>query len=395
MFTSENNEVKRGNSGSFESTTTVGETVRAFIPRPLPPSPAVELGGARALLLEKALVACGRLDGITVLLPHPDLFLYAYVRREAVLSSQIEGTQSSLSDLLLFEAEEAPGVPFDDVREVSNYVRALEHGVKRLHEGFPLSNRLIREIHGILLESGRGAGRQPGEYRTSQNWIGGTRPGNAHFVPPPPQEVPRCMGDLEKFLHRRNDGLATLVRAALAHAQFETIHPFLDGNGRAGRLLISLMLFEGGVLRKPLLYLSLYFKQHREEYYRQLDQVRETGDWEAWLDFFLEGVTMTAAQAVETAHRLLRLFEVSHNLVQGLGRSAANTLRVLDALQARPVATIHDLAERSGVSYPTAGRAVASLQTMGIVTEITGKRRERVFVYHEYLSILNEGAEPL
>jgi Fic family protein len=387
--------VRRGPSGRYETSTTAGETVRAFVPFPLPPDPHVELGGARAALLERALVACGRLDGITALLPHPELFLYAYVRREAVLSSQIEGTQSSLSDLLLFEAEQAPGVPFDDVREVSNYVRALEHGVQRIQEGFPLSNRLIREIHGVLLESGRGAEKQPGEFRRSQNWIGGTRPGNAHFVPPPVHEVESCMGALEAFLHAQNDGLATLVRAAMAHAQFETIHPFLDGNGRTGRLLISLMLFESGLLRDPLLYLSLYFKQHRDEYYRQLDSVRTQGDWEAWLDFFLEGVVMTAGQAVDTAHRLLRLFEDSELKAQGLGRSAANVLRVLGSLRSRPVATIQGLAARSGVSYPTAARAVESLQQIQIVSEITGRRRERVFAYREYLDILNEGAEPL
>lgn len=387
--------MKRGLGGRYDTTSTVGETVRAFVPHALPPEPPAELGGARALLLEKALVACGRLDGITALLPHPQLFLYAYVRREAVLSSQIEGTQSSLSDLLLFEAEGAPGVPFDDVREVSNYVRALEYGVQRLQGGFPLSNRLIREVHSILLESGRGSEKQPGEFRRSQNWIGGTRPGNAHFVPPPVHEVEPCMRALEAFLHEQNDGLTTLVRAALAHAQFETIHPFLDGNGRTGRLLISLMLFEGGVLREPLLYLSLFFKQHRDEYYRQLDRVRLEGTWEEWLDFFLEGVVTTAGQAVDTAHRLLRLFEQSSSQVQGLGRSAANVLRVLSSLEAKPVATIHDLATRSGVSYPTASRAVESLQQLGITTELTGRRRERVFAYREYLDVLNEGADPL
>jgi len=389
-----NSEMKRGATGKFESTVTGSETVRAFIPAPLPPQPPVDLGGSRALLLERALVACGRLDGITTLLPHPELFLYAYVRREAVLSSQIEGTQSSLSDLLLFEANGTPGVPFDDVREVSNYVRALEHGVARLGGDFPLSNRLIREIHSILLESGRGAEKQPGQFRTSQNWIGGTRPGNAAYVPPSPHQVGPCMGEFEKFLHRREDGLAILARAALAHAQFETIHPFLDGNGRVGRLLISLLLYEGGVLREPLLYLSLFFKQHRDEYYRQLDQVRRDGDWEGWLEFFLEGVVSTADQAVQTARRLLRLFEQSLRVVQSLGRATGNALRVLQALENRPVATLQDLAARSGVSYPTVTRVVESLERLGIVVESTGRRRERVFAYREYLEILNEEAEP-
>ena len=387
--------MKRGPTGGYQISNTSGERVRSFIPAPLPPVPSLDLGGSRALRLERALVACGRLDGISALLPQPDLFLYAYVRREAVLSSQIEGTQSSLSDLLLFEAEEAPGVPFDDVREVSNYVRALEYGVQRLRDGFPLSNRLIRDIHRILLETSRGVEKQPGEFRKSQNWIGGTRPGNAHFVPPPPDEVDPCMGSLERFLHAEDDGLATLVRAALAHAQFETIHPFLDGNGRTGRLLIPLMLFDGGVLGQPLLYLSLFFKTHREEYYRQLDAVRMTGDWEEWLDFFLEGVDSTATQAVGAAHRLLELFETSEMRAQTLGRSAPNAILILRKLQTRPVATLQNLADRSRVSYPTAARAIKSLQDLGIVKEITGRRRERVFVYREYLDLLSEGADPL
>jgi Fic family protein len=295
-------------TGRFEITAVGGERVQAFVPAPLPPQPAIEMDHRRQRLLENALLACGRLDAITALLPDPDLFLYAYVRREAVLSSQIEGTQSSLSDLLLFELEEAPGVPFDDVVEVSNYVAALEHGLARLAEGFPLSNRLIREIHARLLSRGRGAEKQPGEFRTSQNWIGGTRPGNAQFVPPPPQEVEPCMVALERFWH---DPAApgVLIKAALAHVQFETIHPFLDGNGRVGRLLIALLLHHDGALRQPLLYLSLYFKQNRAEYYRLLDSVRTTGDWEAWLDFFLDGVGETAAGAVDTAHRLLAMFK--------------------------------------------------------------------------------------
>lgn len=246
------------------------------------------------------MLACGRLDAITALLPDPDLFLYAYVRREAVLSSQIEGTQSSLSDLLLFELDEAPGTPIDDVVEVSNYVAALEHALARLAADFPLSNRLLCEVHGKLLSSGRGADKRPGEFRATQNWIGGTRPGNAHFVSPAPQEVEPCMAALERFLHAPF-ATGSLVKAALAHVQFETIHPFLDGNGRVGRLLIALILHHEGVLRQPLLYLSLYFKQHRDEYYRLLDAVRTTGDWETWLDFFLEGVGETAISAVDTA----------------------------------------------------------------------------------------------
>lgn len=385
--------MKRGPTGRYEVTTTAGEAARAFVPDPLPPRPPLEFSPDRQRLHDEALLACGRLDAITALLPEPDLFLYTYVRREAVVSSQIEGTQSSLSDLLLFELEEAPGVPFDDVVEVSNYVAALDHGLARLREGFPLSNRLIREIHAVLLAKGRGAEKRPGEFRTSQVWVGGTRPGNAQFVPPPPQYVADCMSDLERFLH---DGweYGALVRAALAHVQFETIHPFLDGNGRVGRLLIVLMLHHDGVLRQPLLYLSLYFKQHRAEYYRLLDTVRTDGDWEAWLDFFLEGVRETATGAVQTAHRLLDLFRTDAERIRGLGRGAANALRVFDVFRARPLATLKDLADRAGISFPTASRAVEALARLGIVREITGRQRNRVFAYDQYLAVLSEGAEP-
>ena len=387
--------MKRGSTGEYEITATRDETVRAFVPAPLPPDPVLDLSGGRQRLLERALLACGRLDGVTALLPDPDLFLYAYVRREAVLSSQIEGTQSSLSDLLLFELDEAPGVPFDDVVEVSNYVAALEHGMARLSGGFPLSNRLLREVHKVLLALGRGADKQPGEFRRTQNWIGGTRPGNASFVPPPPQYVQDCMASLERFIHATDEGLPALVKAALAHVQFETIHPFLDGNGRVGRLLISLMLFDAGVLGQPLLYLSYYFKQHRAEYYRLLDTVRTAGDWEAWLDFFLEGVAITAGSAVDTAHRLLALFRDDAARVPTLGRAAANALRVFDAFRARPLATLPALTEQTGASYPTVARAVEALENLGIVREITGRKRERVFAYTRYLDILNEGTEPL
>jgi len=372
-----------------------GESVRPFLPARLPPDPPLELNGPLARKHEQALLACGRLDAITAFLPEPDLFLYGYVRREALLSSQIEGTQSSISDLLLFELEEAPGVPFDDVVEVSNYVAALEHGLARLGEGFPLSNRLLRETHAKLLARRRGADKQPSTFRTTQNWIGGTRPGNAVFLPPPPQEVESCMGALERFLHDDLFPYSRLVRAALAHLQFETIHPFIDGNGRIGRLLIALILHHDGVLGMPLLYLSLFFKQHRAEYYRLLDSVREEGDWEAWLGFFLEGVHTTATGAVESAKRLLALFRGDAERVQALGRSAANALRVFDALRRRPLVTLPDLAEHTGVSFPTVARAMQRLEKLGIVREITGRKRERVFAYESYIAILNEGAEPL
>ena len=386
--------VRRGLTGRHEATAAGGEKVRAFVPSALPPSPPLEIAGERRRLVERALLACGRLDGIAALLPDPDLFLYAYVRREAVLSSQIEGTQSSLSDLLLFELDEAPGVP-DDVVEVSNHVAALEHGLTRMRGGFPLSNRLLREVHERLLSRGRGADKRPGEFRTSQNWIGGTRPGNARFVPPPPQEVETCMTALERFLHAEDDDVSVLVRAGLAHVQFETIHPFLDGNGRVGRLLVALMLHDRRVLVQPLLYLSLYLKQHRAEYYRLLGVVRREGDWEAWLDFFLEGVETTAQSAVDTAHRLLALFRDDTERVRALGRASANALRVFDALRERPLATVSALAERTGAGYQTTSRAVKALEGLDLVREITGRRRERVFAYTQYLAVLNEGTEPL
>jgi len=387
--------MQRGITGRYEVTGIGGEQVKAFVPHPLPPNPPLDLSNGRQRLLERATLALGRLDSITLLLPDPNLFLYAYVRREAVLSSQIEGTQSSLADLLLFELEEAPGVPFDDVVEVSNYVAALEHGMKRLREGFPLSNRLIREMHATLLSRGRGDEKSPGEFRRTQNWIGGTRPGNAHFVPPPPSHVEDGMAALERFIHDAGTPYPALVKAALAHVQFETIHPFLDGNGRIGRLLIAFILHHGGVLSKPLLYLSLYLKQHQAEYYRLLDLVRAEGGWEAWLDFFLEGVENTASNAVQTAQRLLALFSEDADRVQSLGRAAASALRVFNALRERPLITLNEVLRHTKISFPTATKGMNALVELGIVRELTGQRRNRVFVYDRYLSILNEGIEPL
>ncbi|HVV00786.1 MAG TPA: Fic family protein, partial [Verrucomicrobiae bacterium] len=380
--------MKRDSTGTHHITTTGEESVRAFVPMPLPPAPPLEITGARQLLLERATLAVGRLDSISALLPDPHLFLYSYVRREAVLSSQIEGTQSSLSDLLLFELEEVPGVPFDDVVEVSNYISALEHGMSRLREGFPLSNRLLREMHAVLMARGRGSQKQPGEFRRSQNWIGGTRPGNAHFVPPPPEEVEDSMAALERFLHDQSIGLPILLKAALAHVQFETIHPFLDGNGRLGRLLIALLLHHSGLLAQPLLYLSLYLKEHRASYYELLDRVRDEGDWEAWVDFFLEGVEQTAQSAVLTARRLVDLFEEDTNRIRQSGRAASNSLRVLAALRQRPVLTLKHLCEHHRMTFPTATKAIQSLCKAGITRELTGRRRNRVFAYDRYLAIL-------
>jgi len=311
-----------------------------------------------------------------------------------VLSSQIEGTQSSLSDLLLFELDEAPGVPLADVEDVSCCVGALEHGLRRLREGFPLSNRLIREIHGQLLSRGRGAEKQPGEFRTSQNWIGGPCPGLATYVPPPPERVPDCMGELERFLHQPADQVPVLVKTALAHVQFETIHPFLDGNGRIGRLLVSLLLWSEGVLREPLLYLSLYLKTHRSTYYDLLQRVRLQGDWEAWLQFFLEGTRETAEGAVVTARRIVDLFEQDRRSIQGHQRAVGSALRVHHALQQRPVASIPLLVQASGLSAPTVSAALRKLSQLGIVRELTGKRRNRIFGYDRYVALLAEGTQP-
>ena len=383
--------MKRGETGTYEVTIAGGETVRAFLPRPLPPTPPLEFDGRLQRAMEKAVLALGRLDGVSTLLPDKSLFLYSYVRKEAVLSSQIEGTQSSLSDLLLFELDEVPGVPLDDVVEVSNYVAALDHGLARLREGFPLSNRLIREIHGVLLSRGRGSGKDPGEFRRSQNWIGGTRPGNAAFVPPPHTAVPECMTALERFLRTQDDGLPVLARAGLSHLQFETIHPFLDGNGRVGRLLITLLLCHAGVLRDPLLYLSLYLKERRPDYYRLLDLVRREGDWEEWLSFLLEGIRVTAAGALDTAQRLATLFRDDRTKIESKGRRAGSALRVHEAIKARPILSIPEICRTTGLSFPAASSAMELLVDMALARELTGKRRNRLFVYDQYLGILNEG----
>ncbi len=378
--------------GTFSTTATLGEKVKRYVPRPLPPNPPLNLGPLMGRIA-RADQALGRLDGVTSILPSTGLFVFMYVRKEALLSSQIEGTQSSLSDLLLFENKETPLVPIDDVEEVSNYVVAMNFGLKRLAEGFPLSLRLIREMHEKLLNSGRGSGKQPGEFRTSQNWVGGTRPGNALFVPPPPEKVMVCLGDLEKFLHDRKT-YPVLIRAALAHVQFETIHPFLDGNGRLGRLLITLMLCEEHTLSEPILYLSLYLKKHRTRYYELLQLVREKGDWETWLEFFLDGVVETAEQGADTARRMLSLFNRDREKISGLGRATASALRVHGELQRAPLLSVPVMAKRLKLSQPTVQKSLDHLVDLEIVQEITGKRRSRLYRYVKYLKILDEGTEP-
>jgi Fic family protein len=373
--------MKRDIQGHYVVISTVGEEARAFVPAPLPPKPPIDWTPELRSKFDQALLALGRLDSVSMLLPDTSLFLYMYVRKEAVLSSMIEGTQSSLSDLLLFELDEAPSVPLDDVREVSNYVAALDHGLRLLHEGLPLSLRLIREIHGVLLAKGRGSKLTLGEFRQSQNWIGGTRPGNAVFVPPPAVEVLECMSQLERFLNDLPEPTPVLLKAALAHVQFETIHPFLDGNGRVGRLLITLLLCEQQVLRAPMLYLSLYFKTHRRYYYELLNNIRDTGDWEAWLDFFAEAVVVTASQAVETAQQLVTLSNHDRDRIGKLGRAAPSALQVHRTLMEHPIGTSNWLVEKTGLTPATVNKSLASLMQLGIVRELTAQKRNRVFIY--------------
>ncbi|RJR32582.1 MAG: Fic family protein [Desulfobacteraceae bacterium] len=383
--------MKRGPSGEYVLISTVGdEPVRAFVPRPLPPDPPLQIEYNLREMLDEALLSLGRLDSVSTLLPDTNLFIYLYVRKEAVLSSQIEGTQSSLSDLLLFELDEAPGVPLNDVVEVSNYVAALDHGIRRLKEDFPISSRLIREIHEILLARGRGEDKNPGEFRRSQNWIGWTRPGNASFVPPPPHQIPEIMSSFERFLHGDPDKTPVLLKAAMAHVQFETIHPFLDGNGRVGRLLIPLLFHAEGVLREPLLYLSLYFKKHRSTYYDLLNRVRTEGDWEGWLVFFAEGVRDMAENAVRTAQRLVQVGSEDHDRIRRIGRLAGSCMQIHHALQRRPVSTVAQLSKETGLSVPTVTSGLHKLQEYGLVREITGRQRNRVFSYVRYLDILME-----
>ena len=384
---------ERSRLGRKTTVSQIGEKVEALIPPCLPPVPAVRMDRLYRRL-EKANQALGRLDGISYILPDTPLFLYMYVRKEALLSSQIEGTQSSLSDLLFFENEEAPGAPLDGVEEVSSYVAAMGHGLERIKNGFPVSNRLIREIHDILLSKGRGSDRQPGEFRRSQNWIGGTRPGNAVHVPPPWQEVPDLMSDLEKFIHADTPGIPSLIKAGLVHVQFETIHPFLDGNGRLGRLLVTFLLCAEGTLKDPILYLSLYFKTHRQRYYDLLQSIRETGDWETWLEFFLDGITETSQQAISAARDILGLFETDRHKIEALGRPAASALRVHQFLQHKPIMGIPEMAQKSELSIPTIAKSIRHLVELEIAQEITGKQRGRLFVYGRYLDILNKGTDP-
>lgn len=365
---------------------------RAFCPRPLPPEPELRFDARLKRILSKADQTLGRLDGLSSVLPHPDLLIDFYIRKEAVLSSQIEGTQSTLSELLLFELEAAENAS-DDVREVSNYVAAMQHGLARLMDDFPLSGRLLREMHRILLRIGRGSDRTPGEFRVSQNWIGGTRPGNALFVPPPVAEMQRALDQFESFMNDDAAEFPVLIQCALLHLQFETIHPFLDGNGRLGRLLMTLLLVERGVLSQPLLYLSLYLKQHKQRYYGLLQKVRMQGDWEEWVEFFLEGVITTSERAVRLAKEILELFRRDESRLQDLGTRRGSALSVMRVLQRSPYVSTRSVVKRSGLAFGTVSTVLDTFCEMGLLVELTGKERGRIFGYREYLDLLDEGTE--
>ncbi len=381
--------------GRYVSTVAFDETVRAYVPSPLPPDPPLEFSPRLLQRLSEADRAVGRLDGVAMLLPDKALFLYMYVRKEAVLSSQIEGTQSTLDDLLQYENAALAGRPLDDVTEVSNYVDAMMYALGAIRDpnGLPLCLRLLREMHARLLQRGRGEAKNPGEFRRSQNWIGGTRPGNALYVPPPVNEMEACLGDLERFLHDDSDSIPPLVKAAYLHVQFESIHPFLDGNGRLGRLLIALFLVDKKVLHEPLLYLSLYLRTHREDYYRLLQEVRLRGDWEAWTEFFLTGVAETANNAFESAMRIVMLFRLDRERIAACGEQTNSMLRLHELLQTHPFLNASQAQEKSGLSAPTVNKAFEALMALGIVREITGKQRGRVFAYAEFLKILESGTE--
>jgi cell filamentation protein, protein adenylyltransferase len=372
-----------------------GEEVATFVPNPLPPrDPSLEVDSKRGALLARAEHALARLEVAGEMVPSLDWFIYAFVRKEAVVSSQIEGTQATLIDLLEYEAEADDRQPVEDVRQVCNYLDALKYARGQLAspKGLPLSMRLLHEAHRRLMRGVRGQNKQPGEIRRSQNWIGGTRPGNAAFVPPPPEEVPALLGDLEKYLHAE-DSLPPLVRIGLAHGQFETIHPYLDGNGRIGRLLITLLMHHWKLLKAPLLYLSLFFKRHRAEYYRLLGDVRKSGGWEPWTDFFLEGVATIADEAVDTARDVFALVSDDRQRVLAASGASVIAVRLLEQLPVHPVVTIPGIVKLLQTTKPTAGNAVQLLESIGVLVETSGKRRDRTFAYKRYLESLRAGTE--
>jgi Fic family protein len=378
--------------GQYITQTVAGEFYLAYVPSALPPVPPLDITKLYPYL-EKATRALSELKSMHTLIPHTALFLYMYVRKEALLSSQIEGTQSSFSDLMLFEHGQKPNIAIEDVEEVSNYVKAITHGLKRLGEGFPLSLRLLREIHSILLSGSRGSNKLPGEFRYSQNWIGGTRPGNALFVPPPPEYLNQCLADFENFLY--DETLPTLIKIGLIHVQFETIHPFLDGNGRLGRLLITLLLVHSKMLDTPILYLSLYLKQNRSIYYDLLQAVRQSGNFETWIEFFLEGIHKSAKQATQTAIDINTLFKQDNEKIVALGRARFTCEKVFEYLKTLPQVTAPSLAKALNITAPTSRSALKQMISLGIIEETSGKKRDKVYVYRSYLRILEDGTNPL
>lgn len=384
--------MERGITGQYTASIAGGVNCQAFIPDPLPPQPPLQLDNRLQSRINLAMLALGRLDAISVLLPDARLFLYSYVRKEAVMSSRIEGTQSSLSDLMLYEMDGVPGVPMHDVQEVSCYVSALELGVRRIREGQPIAFRLLTELHQALMTSGRGINKGPGEFRQNQVWIGGHRADEAIFVPAPANELANCWAELERFLNDVPEATDPLIKAALAHVQIETIHPFMDGNGRLGRLLIPLILVAANVLNEPLLYLSVFFKKHRQVYYDRLQQVRISGDWESWLLFFVDAVAETANQAVNTAQQLKQLRQVDRDRLSSLGRMAPSAQQVLDVLFEYPIANINTLVKHGNISAATAGKVMDKLAQpeLALVRELTGQKRNRVFAYSAYIEILNQ-----
>jgi Fic family protein len=383
--------MKRGIQGTLTKNSDTLERFMVFVPFPLPPKPAIDLSEI-AICLEKANRAVGELNGVIETDINPSLINYMYVRKEAVLSSQIEGTQSTLNDLLQYESALSVGDTVADVSEISSYVSALNRGLQRITEGFPLSLRLLREIHQILLIDSRGRERMPGAFRTSQNWIGGTRPGNARFVPPPPDMVAPLLGDLERFMHSQ-DNIPDLLKIALIHVQFETIHPFLDGNGRIGRLLITLFLCVKGCLKAPLLYASLFFKQQRDIYYDKLTAVRQDGDWEDWIRFFLEGIEISAADAKNTLLAIQRLFYTDDAAVASLGRAAPSAGRVLAAFKQKPVLSVAELTVKTGKSKPTVISSINHLMRLGIVAKTSEKKWGQVYSYAGYIHLLTPDTE--
>ena len=368
------------------------EDFNAFVPHPLPPAPPIRCDDELSSLLEGAGLALGRLDGVAYLLPNPDVFLYSYVRKEAVLSSQIEGTQTTLVEFMEAEKDARRRKTDSNIIEVSNYVEAMRYGLDGLKK-LPLSSRLLREIHKILVTGTRGERRQPGEFRRSQNYIGGTRPGNAAYVPPPHTVVVGAMGELEKFLNDDKVGIPVLIKAGLAHAHFETIHPFLDGNGRLGRLLITFILCVEGVLKEPLLYLSLYLRNYREAYYAHLDAVRRDGDWEGWMKFYLRGVWEVSDQATETAKRIVALRNKDQARVREAGKSVRNALGLLEHLFESPFVDAAYAEAKLNVSYPTARNTLRVLENLGIIGRTPRPQRPKTYSYKEYIDIIVEGTE--